>query len=111
MNIDNLTIKEAREIAAMFGASAPKPAPVDRGWCIVILDRGHVVVGNVVIDGDWVTTSDASVIRYWGTTRGLGEIAKGGPTDKTKLDPIGIVRSPVRAVVGIVECEGKKWNR
>lgn len=76
---------------------------------IVILDRGHVLVGNVTVDGDWIETTNASVIRRWGTTRGLGEIATGGPTKETKLDPIGTVRSPIRALIGLVDCEADKW--
>lgn len=76
---------------------------------IVILDRGHVLVGNVTVDGDWIETTNASVIRRWGTTRGLGEIAMGGPTPETKLDPIGTVRSPIRALIGLVDCEAAKW--
>lgn len=76
---------------------------------IVILDRGFVLVGKVRIDGDWVETTDASIIRRWGTTKGLGEIAQGGPTASTKLDPIGTVRSPLRALIGLVDCEPSKW--
>lgn len=76
---------------------------------IVILDRGFVLVGTVKIEGDWVETTDASVIRRWGTTKGLGEIALGGPTANTKLDPVGTVRSPLRALIGLVDCEPSKW--
>ena len=78
---------------------------------IVILDRGHVLVGNVTVDGDWIETTNASVIRRWGTTRGLGEIAMGGPTSETKLDPIGTVRSPIRALIGLVNCKAEKWPK
>ena len=78
---------------------------------IVILDRGHVLVGNVKVDGDWIETTNASVIRRWGTTRGLGQIAMGGPTPETKLDPIGTVRSPIRALIGLVDCEAAKWPK
>jgi hypothetical protein len=35
--------------------------------------------------------SEASCIREWGTSAGLGEIALTGPTPKTKLDPCGIL--------------------
>ena len=76
---------------------------------IVILDRGFVLVGKVRINGDWVETTDASIIRRWGTTKGLGEIALGGPTASTKLDPVGTVRSPLRALIGLVDCEPSKW--
>jgi len=77
---------------------------------IVILDKGFVLVGDARVDGDWVITENASIIRRWGTTKGLGEIAKGGPTPSTKLDPIGTVRSPLRALIGLVDCEAAKWT-
>lgn len=35
--------------------------------------------------------TDASCIRLWGTTAGLGEIALRGPTERTVLDPCGIL--------------------
>lgn len=78
---------------------------------IVILDRGFVLVGETEIAGDWVVTRNASVIRRWGTTKGLGEIAKGGPIADTLLDPIGEVRSPLRALIGLVTCEPSAWKR
>lgn len=76
---------------------------------IVILDRGFVLVGHATVDGDWVTTTNASIIRRWGTTKGLGELAMNGPLRDTKLDPIGTVRSPLRALIGLVDCEAAKW--
>ncbi len=90
-------------------AAVPSAAPAPEPISIVILDRGFVLVGHAVIDGDWVVTSNASTIRRWGTTKGLGEIAAGGPTASTKLDPIGTVRSPLRALIGLVACEPSKW--
>ncbi len=76
---------------------------------IVILDRGFVLVGNVTVKDDWVETTNASIIRRWGTTKGLGELATNGPLESTKLDPIGTVRSPLRALIGLVDCEAAKW--
>ena len=76
---------------------------------IVILDRGFVLVGNVTVKDDWVETTNASIIRRWGTTKGLGELAANGPLENTKLDPIGTVRSPLRALIGLVDCEAAKW--
>ena len=76
---------------------------------IVILDRGFVLVGHAVVEGEWVTTTQASIVRRWGTTKGLGELAAKGPLSKTILDPIGTVRSPLRALIGLVACEPSKW--
>lgn len=72
---------------------------------IVIADRGWVYVGNVAESSDRITITNARNIRYWGTTRGLGELAESGPTPTTKLDPIGTVIVPMRAVIGIILCK------
>ena len=79
------------------------------GTQIVILDRGFVYVGDVSISGDFVTIAGAKNIRRWGTTKGLGELAKNGPLSKTQLDDSGTVRAPLRAVIGFVECEATAW--
>ena len=85
---------------------------VSSDWKIVVLHRGHVVVGRVRRDGDMVLVDDASIIRIWGTTRGLGEIAKGGPTSRTVLDPChGTVTAHILAVVFMLDCEAAKWTR
>ena len=77
---------------------------------IVILDRGFIYVGNVDISGDWVTITNARNIRRWGTTNGLGELAKSGPLKDSVLDPAGTVRAPIRSVVGMIECEASAWT-
>lgn len=53
---------------------------------IVVLQRGWVVVGDVHKEENEVKISNCSVIRVWGTSKGLGEIAENGPTSKTVLD-------------------------
>jgi len=80
-------------------------------WKIVVLDRGYVVVGNVEFDGNYVVVTDCSTIRFWGTTRGLGEIAFGGPTEKTKLDAQPTTRVHELQVVQMIDCEVEKWNQ
>lgn len=54
---------------------------------IVVLNRGWVVVGDYSEKGDECTLANASIIRVWGTTKGLGELAENGPTSSTRLDP------------------------
>jgi hypothetical protein len=81
-----------------------------KGFAVVVLDRGFVYVGDVEIDGSWCVISSAKNIRYWGTTKGLGELVQGGPTGKTKLDVVGTVRAPMRAVISVIDTEREKWN-
>lgn len=76
---------------------------------IVILQRGWVVIGNVSKEGTDFTISNCSVIRSWGTSKGLGEIALNGPTSNTKLDPCGAIQVHELAVVGRMNVEESKW--
>jgi hypothetical protein len=76
---------------------------------IVIAQRGWVFVGDVTRDGDDVTISNAQNVRRWGTTKGLGEIAKNGPSPSTVLDDFGTVRLHVLAIVAALDCEATKW--
>ncbi|HET6925077.1 MAG TPA: hypothetical protein VFH39_04565 [Candidatus Saccharimonadales bacterium] len=78
---------------------------------IVVADRGFVYVGQVALEGDWVIVREARNIRYWGTTRGLGQLALEGPTASTKLDPVGTVRIPARAVISLIDTEAALWAR
>lgn len=77
---------------------------------IVVLQRGWVLVGRYSQKGDDCRLDDAHVIRYWGTTKGLGEIALGGPTDKTKLDKAGLVTFHELTTIFKLDCEAKKWE-
>jgi len=87
-----------------------KEEKVLSGFTIVVLDRGFVYVGNVQCSGDWCVIADAKNIRVWGTTKGLGQLALNGPTDKTSLDDVGTVRAPMRAVISLLDTEKTKWN-
>ena len=76
---------------------------------IVVLQRGWIVIGRTRTDGDQVIITDASVIRSWGTTKGLGEIALGGPTSKTVLDKAGRVEVHKLTTVALLDCVPAKW--
>ena len=77
---------------------------------IVVADRGFVYVGQVELAADWVVVHQARNIRYWGTTRGLGQLAMEGPTATTRLDPVGTVRIPSRAVISLIDTEAALWT-
>ena len=77
---------------------------------IVILQRGWIVVGRFERNGSDCKMSNASIIRTWGTTKGLGEIALGGPTGSTKLDKChGVVQFDYLTVVATIGCKEDKW--
>jgi hypothetical protein len=113
MEIDKLTIGEAKELSKLFSSqtnhlpSAPDPYGAIR---IIVAQRGWVCVGRVYLDGDEYRIEGSSIIRRWGTTKGLGEIAEGGPGDKTVLDPSGTVRIHRLAIVLSFDCNANKWS-
>lgn len=109
MNIDELTIGQAREIAALVSPIKSAPSPqVDLGpQQIVVLDRGFVYTGQAKIVGDFVLIENAKTIRGWGTTKGLGELVD-GPTPSTKTEAVGTLTCPLRAVISIIKCN-RAW--
>lgn len=78
---------------------------------IVILQRGWNMIGRFVRNGNDCKLHNAAVIRKWGTSRGLGEIASGGPNPETKLDKTyGIVEFDYLTVVATIACSEEKWE-
>jgi hypothetical protein len=74
---------------------------------IVVCDRGWVVVGEYAATDTEIVLTDASVIRRWGTSKGLGEL-RNGPTKETVLDPAGTIRVHPLNVVLTIDAEGWK---
>jgi hypothetical protein len=76
---------------------------------IVILQRGWVMVGYYSQEGHDCKLEKAAVIREWGTTKGLPEIAVDGPTAKTILEKSPTVRFHELTVIATIDCVGEKW--
>ena len=76
---------------------------------IVVLQRGWIVVGDVYREENEVTISNCSVIRNWGTTKGLGEIAENGATAKTVLDKCPPVSVHPLSIVLCMNVNEEKW--
>lgn len=76
---------------------------------IVVLQRGWVVVGDVEKTETEVKINNCSVIRIWGTSKGLGEIASNGPTSSTKLDPCPDLIVHPLSVVLYMNVTESKW--
>ncbi len=77
---------------------------------IVILNRGWVVIGNYSEKGDECTLTNASVIRTWGTTKGIGELAESGPTTSTKLDSCPNVHFHKMTMVARIDVNKSNWK-
>lgn len=76
---------------------------------IVIGQRGWVFVGEHSMEGDDHVLTNASVIRRWGTSKGLGQLAAEGPTSTTVLDPLpSAVRVHKLAAVATIDVTSDK---
>ena len=112
INLDDLTIGQARQLATQFGSvppAVPQSARVEHGWNIAVLERGFVYIGAVSTDDRWVYIEHAANIRRWGTTLGLGQLVA-GPLPETKLDPAGAVQAPLSALIHLIEVEAREWE-
>ncbi len=61
--------------------------------------------------GDRVFLKDARMAIYWGTTRGVMQLAETGPTEKSKISAKADIE--VRGVTAIFECSAEaaaKWQ-
>lgn len=76
---------------------------------IVILQRGWVVAGRFAQEGSTCTLINAVIIRRWGTTKGLGEIAQNGPTPNTVLDTTPKITYHELTAVATIDCEETAW--
>jgi hypothetical protein len=78
---------------------------------ICVLHRGWVLVGQYDRVGDFINLTNNHVIRRWGTTSGLGQIALGGPTSSTLLDKEPECEFHISQCIRTIKCEGSKWEK
>lgn len=76
---------------------------------IVVLQRGWVAIGDYSATDTECILTNAKIIRRWGTTQGLGELAANGPLPNTKLDPAGILKFHPLSVVVTFTTEAGLW--
>lgn len=77
---------------------------------IIILPRGWNMIGRFSKDGQHCKLENASVIRRWGTTKGLGELAEKGPLKGTILDSCGTVEFHELTVIAMINCKESVWT-
>lgn len=78
---------------------------------IVVMDKNFVSVGRYSATTDWVKLENAAVIRRWGTSGGLGQLAKTGPLPNTILDPTPTEHIPMHAIIKTIECDEANWAK
>lgn len=90
---------------------ANKQSEFDGLLKIVVLQRGWVLIGRFEREENLCKLHNASVIRIWGTTKGLGELASDGPTSSTKIDKcFGVVEFDFLTMVFSLSADESKWK-
>lgn len=88
-----------------------KLVSIDGGIRIVILQRGWVAVGHYFREGVNCRLENCAIIRRWGTTMGLPELAEKGALKETVLEKC---KFPIRfhraAEVATLDCDSSKWG-
>jgi len=111
MNIDDLKIGELKSLLQLLQPQTNASMHEDEMKVIVVLQRGWCAVGRWHQTGDYVSLSEADIVRRWGTTGGLGELADKGPMSETILDavPQGL-RFHILSVVATFPCSDG-WSK
>lgn len=79
---------------------------------IVLLQRGWVVIGRYSEEeNDMCVLNDAYVIRRWGTSGGLGQLALEGKQSETKLEKTGVVKFHKLTSVAMIEADYSIWDK
>ena len=99
MKPETITIDDVKYVRADCVTTQPMTSKR-----IIVADRGWVFAGDCEDHADGtVTLYNASNIRVWGTSKGLGELVD-GPLKDTKHDKYGTVRC-----LPIVQININKW--
>lgn len=82
---------------------------------IYVMEERWVIVGVVTARsacGMKTTLGKSATVRVWGTSQGLGELARSGPLGGTRLDaePEGVVINE-RFVMRIIPCDMEAWKK
>lgn len=112
MNVNDLTIGEAKALVAMFSGGATQAEPRAYDLAIVVVDRGFVYIGYVETRNEMCIIRECRNIRRWGTERGLAQLVNDGPTSESRIDPaMKSVHIPMRAVISIINVEKSAWKQ
>ena len=78
---------------------------------IVVLQRGWVLIGKFEREGTNCKLRDASVIRRWGTTKGLGELSMSIPKECVLDKCNGLVEFDILTVVLMISVDQQLWQK
>lgn len=88
-----------------------KPQDVAGEIKIIVLQRGWVLIGYFSREGNNCKLSKAKVIRRWGTSKGLGELAISKPSEAILDSCNGLVEFDILTVVLMISVDQDLWKK
>lgn len=109
--IDDLKIKDLKELINLFSSKEDKTIYNGEEIRIVILQRAWCVVGKFYQVGHACEIRNGFVIRRWGTSEGLGELALKGKLSDTILDKLPpSIKFHELTIIASLVCVKEKWE-
>lgn len=115
MNLDDLTIGQAKTLAATFGANTPSVAPADHAPTLVVVctDKRGVVFGTTTNTAARpIALTDARMALYWSAdVGGMFGLAEKGPTKGCKISATApsLTLEGVTAIFTVDPAAAKAW--
>jgi len=109
MNLDNLTLGEIKQLKKLLSCESEQRSHNGEQVRIVILQRGWVVIGRYYQSGTRCWLENGYVIRRWGTSEGLPELAIKGKLIDTILDASPTIEFHELNIVASIICDKTKW--
>lgn len=110
MDIDNLTIKQARELASIFGSGTEELKPLEQKRVVLVVDRGWIFAGNQSRTSDgYVRLDDAVHVFRWETI-GFAKMLTEWKDSRVDLRSCDAVEVPEDAIVFRVPV-GPDWGK
>lgn len=105
----DITFNEFRELVLDGWASGTptkmgKDELEDHGYCIAVLDKGFVYVGDVKTDSKYIYITSAHNVRKWTGGHGLSWYAITGFDEDIVLDPSGDIKAPAIENKHLIKC-------
>ena len=109
--LEEMTLKDLNKLISILNKENTLPEIIQNGEeiRIIILQRGWIIIGKYYQQGSQCWIDSGYVIREWGTTKGLGQLALEGTQPNTKLDAVSCVKFHELTVVASMICDPNKW--
>jgi len=105
MNIEDMTIKQARELATIFGEGLTTQHPLVGKKVLAFLPGRFIYIGTLEQHGKNYVLNDAQNLRYWkNRDNALGGLAQNGPIDGDMIDDCPPVWFRASEEIAFMEC-------